>query len=365
MKYTITGADSETGEDVEMTIEAASEQAARESASRKGVMVASCEAPIVRDAARPVADYSPRLQSGHIHGAPVINVATPRRGNSLGVAGMIIGIVAFLLCWVPFVNVISALLGLLGLLLAIVGLFVSFGRKGSGVGYPIAGVAFNGLALFIAIPMLFVLTGGATALRKASQQTAALDSTSAPAPAVPEIPPPPVTDQTQMPAAIPAIPKDQLIQWTDAGKAILVGKARVSVRRADVAKVALKNLGGDKATSKDALLSIVVEIGNTIDTAKLEYRTWMGNSIGRGDVARLSDNFGNVYKRVDFGFGTEVVGAVKRSESIYPAATISDVLVFEKPIDRVEFLNLELPGEAVGENGLLRFRIPASMIKRH
>jgi hypothetical protein len=75
----------------------------------------------------------------------------------------------------------------------------------------------------------------------------------------------------------------------------------------------------------------------------------------------LTDNFGNGYKQVNFGLGSRVDGQV-HSESIYPGKAISDLLVFEKPLDTAQYLLLELPAKNFGGQGRLRFKIPKSMI---
>jgi hypothetical protein len=81
------------------------------------------------------------------------------------------------------------------------------------------------------------------------------------------------------------------------------------------------------------------------------------------DYATLRDNFGNGYRRIDFGLTAYPVGSVERSESIYYNKPITDVLVFERPIDTFEYLELELPAQNFGSQGLLRFRIPKNMVQ--
>jgi hypothetical protein len=82
-----------------------------------------------------------------------------------------------------------------------------------------------------------------------------------------------------------------------------------------------------------------------------------------GTRTSLTDNFDNRYKVVSFGFCSKVKGAAE-SDSVYPGKAIQDVLVFEEPVGKVEYLNLELPAENFGGTGMMRIRIPASMIKR-
>jgi hypothetical protein len=109
-------------------------------------------------------------------------------------------------------------------------------------------------------------------------------------------------------------------------------------------RVLLKeSFGNGETSSQDDLLLIEDEITNLSPSKKLDYRGWNGADFVFGrDFASLKDNFDNSYKRINFGFSTQVVGQVK-SESIYPGKSQRDVLVFEKPVPNVEYLNLELP----------------------
>jgi hypothetical protein len=77
----------------------------------------------------------------------------------------------------------------------------------------------------------------------------------------------------------------------------------------------------------------------------------------------LTDDKGNRYKAINFGFGSSVIGQVTGSESIYPGKSLDDVLVFESPIERAQSLRLELPAENIGKSGKIVFRIPRSMIR--
>lgn len=100
MRYIIRGADRDTAEDIELGIDAPDEATAREIAHRKGIMVSTVvptivPAPVTRVVARP---QPSRMEQGHYAGAPVVNIAPPRRGNSLGVASLVLGILAFLIC---------------------------------------------------------------------------------------------------------------------------------------------------------------------------------------------------------------------------------------------------------------------------
>jgi hypothetical protein len=128
--------------------------------------------------------------------------------------------------------------------------------------------------------------------------------------------------------------------------------------------VPLKTFSGESA-SKDDLLIVRLDLLNTNQTKKVEYYSWAGTdfSLGR-DYATLKDNFGNRYKRVGFGLGTHPVGAVEGSDSLYPNKPLTDVLVFEAPLDAATYLDLELPAKNYGGEGMIRFRIPMKSISR-
>jgi hypothetical protein len=152
--------------------------------------------------------------------------------------------------------------------------------------------------------------------------------------------------------------------WVDASQdAVEQDAIRVTVREVAVRKVELNDIL-DKSESQEAQLVIVLTIENKHASAKREYQTWRDDSFSfTSDAAALTDNFGNRYRRVNFGLGTYPVGSVKQSESIYPGKSITDVLIFQPPVDNAEHLRLELPAANFGGSGMLRLQIPKSMIK--
>lgn len=84
---------------------------------------------------------------------PQPGVPTPpptRGGNGLATAGFVLGLLGFLICWIPLLNIIGILLGVLGAVLAAVGLAKSK-KAGAGKGLAIAGLVLGVLAVIIAI----------------------------------------------------------------------------------------------------------------------------------------------------------------------------------------------------------------------
>ena len=116
--------------------------------------------------------------------------------------------------------------------------------------------------------------------------------------------------------------------------------------------------------SKDNLLTIVMQITNVSQTKKVDYRTWGAKSLSmRRDFAKVRDEYDNFYKRLDFGFGNKPTGRTEQA-SIRPGESMTDVLIFERPVDAARFLHLELPGANFGGEGMIRFEIPLTKNKR-
>jgi len=333
------------------------------------VNLAEIDAPIqpVRRQQAPPVVQPPPLERGYVAQAPSVNVHMPKRSSSLGIVSLILGVVAFLICWIPLIGVVSIPVSALGVLLAAIGLLVALVRRGSGIGWPIGGGAVSGLALAIGIAQVAALGGAAEAIRQSGEHanrtqqeivTAGVPSGSTREATARNTP------EADMPAAQspPAAPEPE---WASAKNAVRQGDIELRVMRVLTGKVPLRSGFGDgESSSEDDLLAIHLEMINRSQNKKIEYRSWLGRDIAFSrDYATLQDNFGNTYKRISFGFGTKIVGHTE-SESIYPGKSLGDVLVFELPIDTAEYLRLELPAKNFGGEGMLRLQIPADMIQR-
>jgi hypothetical protein len=153
-------------------------------------------------------------------------------------------------------------------------------------------------------------------------------------------------------------------QSHDAANALRVGDVQVQIKGAKVGKIAVKDyMGGDKESS-DELLAITVEVSNLSAGKKIDFTTWRGERLSfEGAFSSLTDDNENTYKRINFGSTTRIVGGVE-NESVYPGKAVTDMLVFEKPVDAAKWLHLELPAKNFKGEGVLRFEIPAGMISR-
>ncbi len=173
----------------------------------------------------------------------------------------------------------------------------------------------------------------------------------------------PSTIATNSSAASAPAPSPKLPAWHPATESLQLGNISLKILKVVKGKVPLKeSFGNDNNESKDALLTVYVEIKNTSENKKIEYHGWMNRSSIIDDRAELTDNHDNKYRMVSFGSTTRVRGMTTFA-SIYPGKTNPDAIVFEEPVESTETLHLLLPGDAVGEEGEFRFEIPASMIK--
>jgi hypothetical protein len=312
-------------------------------------------------------DLEPRARRRPSAAAAVSNtiiVQQPSRAaHSLGIAALVIGVLSFFVCWIPFLGI--AVSGL-GLLLGLGGLVLAVVRRGSGVGFSIAGSGLSALSLVSCLVWTFALSSAfkavdnAVAKQNRTNQGAVPDSNPDKAPPQNQGDgPPPAPDKP------PAPPAKSEPEWADASKgAVRQGDLQVQITLVTIGQVPLKTITGN-SKSKDNLLMVKLELLNMNPTKKVEYHSWSGKDISFDrDFATLKDNFDNSYKRISFGLGSYPVGAVERSESIYPNKSVTDVLVFELPLDTIEYLRLELPAKNFGGTGMLRLQIPKAMIQR-
>jgi hypothetical protein len=122
----------------------------------------------------------------------------------------------------------------------------------------------------------------------------------------------------------------------------------VHVQYVSVDTVLLRHLG-ERAESNDEFLIVVFGIGISDSGRKVDYDGWASSSVS------LTDNLGNSYKPINFGFGTAIDGQLK-SATIYSDKPAQDRLVFQRPVRDADKLLLELPASNVGGSGTLRLR---------
>jgi predicted RNA-binding Zn-ribbon protein involved in translation (DUF1610 family) len=278
--------------------------------------------------------------------------------HSFGIASLVIGVLSFLLCWVPWLGIgVSGF----GLLLGLMGLVLAAARRGSGAGFSVAGSGLSALSLAVCLVWTFALSSGFKAVddlfakQNRTNQTQVVDSEKVKAsPGGSPFAPP--GEQGEAP------PKNEP-EWADASKGpVQQDKVRVRVVSVTVDFVTGKDFRDFK--SEEKLLKIGLQVENLHPNRKVDYRGWGASSVFLSEGApHLTDNFDNLYKRVTFGFVSHIDGQV-HSESIYPGKSVNDLLVFEVPVDTAKHLRLELPAKNFGGTGMLRLQIPKGMIRR-
>ena len=120
----------------------------------------------IQQVSQPVPQYTPP------HVGLDVNVKGIKSTNGLGIAALVLGIIAVLTCWIPFVGILGIPLAVLGLLFGIIGFLIALIGRKSGVGMPISGCIVCIVSIIVAVAS----TGGpaaavvAEASKKATKQ---------------------------------------------------------------------------------------------------------------------------------------------------------------------------------------------------
>ena len=80
-----------------------------------------------------------------------VNLPEPRKGNPLGIAALVLGILAALICWIPFLGLLALPFSALGLLLGVIGLLIAVVGKRSGLAASIVGTGISLGAIVLSI----------------------------------------------------------------------------------------------------------------------------------------------------------------------------------------------------------------------
>jgi hypothetical protein len=171
-------------------------------------------------------------------------------------------------------------------------------------------------------------------------------------------PPEPIQKEVEIKPAAKNVPQGPF--WSPVNKTVRQGDIQVEIGNAHVDNVILVKSSGEKVLSGETHLAIVLSLTNVNQNKKVEYQGWTGKKYNFDrelDFATIKDNFGNQYKRIDFGIFLSPFGSVSEEAAIYPGKSIIDVLVFQRPIETASYLDLELPAANYGGEGAIRFRI--------
>lgn len=90
--------------------------------------------------------------------------AAGQQGNGIAIAGGVCGIVAVVLCWIPFVDYVSVILGALAIIFGTLGLRQANTHGGAGKGMAITGIVTGIVALVISVLFLAVVYTAVTSI---------------------------------------------------------------------------------------------------------------------------------------------------------------------------------------------------------
>lgn len=93
----------------------------------------------------------------------VVNVHAQKRTNGLGVAALVLGILACLTAWIPIIGLVSIPVAVLGLVFGGIGFLISLVGRRSSLGMPISGI----IICIVALVLQVAVTGGTIGVTKA------------------------------------------------------------------------------------------------------------------------------------------------------------------------------------------------------
>lgn len=145
---------------------------------------------------------------------------------------------------------------------------------------------------------------------------------------------------------------------TDASKAIHAnGDVRVGVR-VSVQPLELSGPKGETRRTRENVLTLHIGITNAGVERRIPFTAW---ALGNPDGVQFTDPSGKPLKVKSLDSGWKPAG-FEKSEGVFPGKSADVILTYEPPAStktqRVEYLDLELPGAGVGVVEPIRFRIP-------
>jgi len=251
----------------------------------------------------------------------------------------VLGILSCLFCWIPLLGLLAIPIAFIGLLLAIAGIVMANINKKTGFSFPISGGIVCILSVFIAL----VITGGlAAAFQKAVAQGKKTNQETE-------------SKSTNQKAS-------EVEEWSKS-LSVKQGNMKVTVQKVHIGTVNHNDALGQPQVTAEKFFAIDLAVANLSPTKKTDFQTWRGVTFGiGGGFANLTDNSGNSYKRINITPSMEDGSSYPDTVSIYPQKEHRDLLVFELPVENIEWLHLELPAENFGGSGMLRFEIPMGKI---
>lgn len=148
----------------------------------------------------------------------------------------------------------------------------------------------------------------------------------------------------------------QVAEWIDADKPAIHEDVRVVVNSCRIGRVRFKD-----SESDNELLIIELQITNLGLNTDRRYHSWRLD----GSSLRLTDDQGNRCLASRFDIPFTPIGGIQ-SAMLFRGNDICvrDIVTFQKPRDDAKYLNLELAARRFSADGAIGFRIPTSMIHK-
>jgi|SRR5208282_1340648 len=276
-----------------------------------------------------------------------VSVEIKRGVSPLGVASLVLGIIACVFCWIPLLGLLVIPLALIGVLLAVVGIIMAGINIKTGFAFPISGVITCLLSIILAI----AISGGTAALiQKAKKESDAASEKSE-------------SDQT----------KANKIS-TKFQHQIKLGNVMVTVMRVDHYSTSAESPTQHGLVVQTSNYLLINLLANNESADRIyDYSTWR-------NAAKLTDNKGNIFPRIiDWkkvvpthemrsGWTGDppddwTKAQFGQSTRLQPhGGQLEEMLGFDIPASHGEILYLELPAENIGGSGVFRFEIPTNII---
>ena len=155
-------------------------------------------------------------------------------------------------------------------------------------------------------------------------------------------------------------PAPEEFKWVNAnGGSVEVGDVRVRVTAAWV-----DNIKSAQGISPRKFLLVQLQLENRSPDKQAPYQGWNTTPAipDKAGPAQITDSAAKVYKIATTK--DTVVKASGQADRVFimPNQTLDDLLIFEPPAGKIDFLRLELPALNLGGKGMLGLELPAAMV---
>lgn len=151
-------------------------------------------------------------------------------------------------------------------------------------------------------------------------------------------------------------------EWVDISKAAWQqDDVRVTVKASSIAPLELAGPGGKKKWTKEKYLQVWIQIKNSGVARPIEFRGWPLVELPNDPIPQLRDSTGKTVPLKKFEGEWRPEGRPE-PKMLFPGKTSEQLLIFELPEPKIDYLQLELPAGAFGGTEPVRLMIPRGSI---